>query len=62
MVASTGLGDAYGIEGAGADDVSRRRGHHDGERDIFPSILWIVLFWWVRSVSLPTSRDLQLLF
>ena len=35
MVASIGLGDAYGIEGAGADDFSRRRGHHDGERDVF---------------------------
>ena len=38
MVASIGLGDAYGVEGAIADDLSRRRGHRDCERDVFPSI------------------------
>ena len=30
-----GIDDAYGIKGAGTDDVPRRRGHDDGERDVF---------------------------
>ena len=30
-----GIGDAYGIENAGADYLFRRQGHDDGERDVF---------------------------
>ena len=43
MVNGIGVGEVYAIiKGAGADDLSRR-GHDDGERDVFPSISCIVL-------------------
>ena len=39
MVAYMGIGDAYGIEGAGADDLFRRRGHDDDEtRRVFSGV------------------------
>ena len=44
MVARIGIGDAYGIEGADADDLPSRWGHHDAERDVFPSISWLFCF------------------
>ena len=53
MVASTGLGDAIGIEGAGADNLSHRRGHDDGERVAFSSIFWIVL---LRTHAVTSAR------
>ena len=55
MVASTGLGDVYGIEIAGTYYLSRRRGHHDGERDVFSSISSNVLF---LSRAVTLSRGL----
>ena len=43
MVASRGIGDASGIKGSVPDRLSRPRGHDEGARDVFPSILSNVL-------------------
>ena len=55
LVYSIGSGDAYGIKGASVDKLSRRRGHDDGERDVFSSILSIVL---LLSRAVTPSRGL----
>ena len=55
MVANIAIGDAHNIESSGADNLSRRRGHNDGERDIFSIDATIVLQWSEAGVARPES-------
>ena len=57
MVANIAIGDAYNIKGSGTDDLSRRRGHDDGERDVFSIDTTIVLQWSEAGVARPGSAD-----